>query len=502
MKRACALMAAAAATAAHGQVVINEIFQNPPGSGSSADVFYEYIELYGEPGLDLTGYAIALFKGGADDGDDIPETVPEIDEAYSLDGLSIGANGFLVIANDNSGFSEIGLLTPAAATFAGFSGTHIPSTDTPGNLANGDSSTYLLVRRRPLHSVVNGMSVYAPGYAFRKDPNPDIDFDGKLDFGIEAGGSAEMLDPLQIVDEVAWSDNGGKEYVRSSEQEISDTPGFDPDALSRQAYFGTNPMLGLRLDSMNATVPTRTADEEWVYGDMTPTLVDLEYDPLETGAPTDPAGDGFADIDVTGFTLTPGDFNDAAGLTQFRFVRGDFDFDGVVTEDDASIISASLGRHLDELSDCLDEMGMPIIDPSTSQPFQCWVEGRELQGIMAMRRMDPADGVGGANADDVTQSDIDAFNTEFPFAPDCIGDVTTTGATLPGQPGFGEPDGAADLDDLGYFLGFFLVNDASVADLTSTGATLDGQPGFGIPDSFVDIDDLGYFLNFWLQGCS
>ncbi|MEM9064069.1 MAG: GC-type dockerin domain-anchored protein [Planctomycetota bacterium] len=86
-------------------------------------------------------------------------------------------------------------------------------------------------------------------------------------------------------------------------------------------------------------------------------------------------------------------------------------------------------------------------------------------------------------------------------ATTCIADLTTTGATLAGQPGFGVPDGTADLDDLGYFLGFFLNNDASVADVTTSGATLEGQPGFGIPDGSVDLDDLGYYLNFWLLGC-
>ncbi|MEM9065984.1 MAG: hypothetical protein AAGB51_10890 [Planctomycetota bacterium] len=36
------------------------------------------------------------------------------------------------------------------------------------------------------------------------------------------------------------------------------------------------------------------------------------------------------------------------------------------------------------------------------------------------------------------------------------------------------------------------------ADLTTTGATLQGQPGFGIPDGTVDLDDLGFFLSIWL----
>ena len=38
------------------------------------------------------------------------------------------------------------------------------------------------------------------------------------------------------------------------------------------------------------------------------------------------------------------------------------------------------------------------------------------------------------------------------------------------------------------------------ADVTTTGATLPNQDGFGIPDGVVDLDDLGFFLNLWLLG--
>ncbi|MEM9066057.1 MAG: GC-type dockerin domain-anchored protein [Planctomycetota bacterium] len=79
-------------------------------------------------------------------------------------------------------------------------------------------------------------------------------------------------------------------------------------------------------------------------------------------------------------------------------------------------------------------------------------------------------------------------------------DLTTTGATLAGQLGFGEADGIVDLDDLGYFLGFWLGGDL-IADFTSTGATLPGQIGFGEADGVVDLDDLGFFLGLWLAGC-
>ncbi|NER06293.1 MAG: lamin tail domain-containing protein, partial [Okeania sp. SIO3C4] len=85
-----AAMSLTIASVAPAQVVINEVYENPPGSGSIADAQWEYIELYGQPGLSLDGYAIGLVKGGTDpDGDDIPTVIPEIDEAFSLDGLSI-----------------------------------------------------------------------------------------------------------------------------------------------------------------------------------------------------------------------------------------------------------------------------------------------------------------------------------------------------------------------------------------------------------------------------
>jgi len=99
-------------------------------------------------------------------------------------------------------------------------------------------------------------------------------------------------------------------------------------------------------------------------------------------------------------------------------------------------------------------------------------------------------------------SGSDIVFTWRPPSPACSpADVTTTGATLAGQPGFGVPDGVADPDDLGYYLGFWLVSDAAVADMTTSGATLAGQPGFGVPDGVVDLDDLGFFLNVWSQGC-
>ncbi|MEL6795630.1 MAG: hypothetical protein AAFO89_02295 [Planctomycetota bacterium] len=457
MNRFASVFLVCVAGTANAQVVINEIIQDPPGGDSN----WEYIELYGKPGMDLTGYAIGLFKGGADEnGDDIPETVPEIDEAFTLDGLSLGPTGFLILVNDDLG--DAAFEADADATISFFDAQHIPTTDTAGNLANGDSSTYLLVRARPNHSISGGVSVYDPGYSFRKEPNPDSDFDGKLDFGIEGGGALQ-IDPLQIVDEIAWSDNGGKEYVRSSDQEISDTPNFEPDAVSRVSYFGTNPMLGNRVNGSGEVVSTRSADEEFIYGEIGRLagtnpggLPEFGFDVLDMQAPkgpTDPNGPRydcppspsgemdctqtpggsflFDDIQLvtdpglaseTGFVLTPGAFNDDPrfGVTQFRFVTADFDFDGDADADDLSLIQSRVGATLDDRIDCVDDAGMPIIDPATSQPFQCYEwEGRGFNATEAMRNMDMADGPGGTNADAVTAADLAAAQAIIPVGRLC-----------------------------------------------------------------------------------
>ncbi len=465
------------AASAMGQVVINEVWENPPGDGDIFDPAFEYIELYGEPGTNLTGWAIAQIKGGADvNGDNIPEARPEIDEAFSLDGLVIGSNGFLVVYNDTAGISDIPFFMPAETTGIGFTAAHIPAGDTPGKLANDGSSSYVLVRRRALHSVVGGVSVYDAGYAFKKDINPDIDYDGKFDFGFEipAVGTipASVIEPVQTIDDVAWSNLGGKEYVISSEQEISETPGFNPDAISRVAYYGANPLLGLRIDSSGQTVPTRTADEEWIYGEQGPADGAFTYVPAESGAPTDPNGDGFQDIDIAGFAMTPGDFNDSGPVTQFRFVRGDFNFDGVADSADGALIAASLGHDLDMLTDCLDANGDPVV--IDGEILQCTVyEGRAANGLLAMMNMDKADGTAGGNNTAVTQGDIDAWNNEFGTAGCNEADIA-------------EPFGILDLADITAFVGAFLAQDGA--------ADLNG-------DTLFDLADITAFVGAFNAGC-
>ena len=89
---------------AQATVFINEVFINPPGSAT--DDSREFIELMGTPSMKLDGYAVAVLNGTevkyyfpAGSIPPLPdgETGPEIDEFFSLDGLTLGKNGLLAL---------------------------------------------------------------------------------------------------------------------------------------------------------------------------------------------------------------------------------------------------------------------------------------------------------------------------------------------------------------------------------------------------------------------
>lgn len=405
------------------QVVINEVHENPPGSGT--DPAWEYIELYGRPGMSLTGYAVVVVKGGNEVG-----ASSEVDEAFHLDGLSIGSNGLLVLYNNTGGPSFIPSRVSAGTTLATFTAQHIPTTDTAGNFANDDSSTYILMRRRPLHSLSGSTSVYAPGYAWRKDINPDTDWNSRVDLPDHPSGGL-TLEGYQMVDDVAWSHNGGKEYTRQTQQEISTTEGFNPDCVVRVRYYGDNPRRGHRFNSEGEIAFTRTADEEFVYGDLISVPL-LQFDAARSDGPTDPNGptyDGSCDpdtdptcsaspdgtylfdpINLAGFAMTPGNFNDGgvSGIAQFRWVIGDFNFDGIADIEDHYLIHARLGATLDDSQTIPDDNNTPD-EPSDDFTYTGYKwQGRDFNALLAMLNMSSTDGPGGTNASTITPMDIEA----------------------------------------------------------------------------------------------
>jgi len=479
------IAAALIAAAGNAQVVLNEVWSNPAGGGSSGDDRYEYIELYGKPGMKLDGYMLASVFGGADDGNNIPgplptgwdqgDELPEIDEAWSLDGLTIGSNGFFVLYNNNGNNSNIPALLPAATTRATYISKHIPTSDVAGRIKNDGSATFILVRRRPFHTLVSngaggftsmydGSANYFSGsrYAWRKDVNPDVNCDGMLDlngiatqngfpylpetpvnsedtsYSVVPTPAPMTLEPYQMVDDITWSNGGGKEYSRSQQQEISDTTNFNPDAISRIHYYGTNPNLGDRLDSLNHVVPTHTADEEFIYGDV-PTNSTRLYDATLSGGPTFPGqtpGSRFNDISREGFAMTPGNFNDGVTtgafgvtVTQFRWVTGDFNFDGIVDCSDRELLESRLGATLDDTETHIKDRGTPeTTDDLTITGWWKW-QGRSFNALLSMLNMNTTDGPSATNSNAVTSADLAAFDAAFPglCASTCPADLNNDG---------------------------------------------------------------------------
>ena len=80
---------------------------------------------------------------------------------------------------------------------------------------------------------------------------------------------------------------------------------------------------------------------------------------------------------------------------------------------------------------------------------------------------------------------------------DCRPDLTTT--AVPGQPGYGTPNGVVNSDDFFYFLTQYAQANLAVCDLT-TGA-IPAQPGYGVPNGILNSDDFFYFLALFGAGC-
>jgi hypothetical protein len=391
---------------ARSQVLLNEIFENPPGRGVG-EVGWEFLELYGRPGMSLDGCVVLLLKGGADaNRDGAPEIEPQIDEIYDLTGVRLGADGFFTLVGSRADgespiadrffmpdprFDRRRPESPANPRWLGamsFQAATGPGSSRISRLDNHGSSTYVLARIRPedLGAVrlIRGAS-------------HDADFDGQIDPVIRIDGRPIAFPVLQVLDEVAWSNRGGREYLLFDQNELSETHGFNPDALSRVAYYPDAPARGFRTKdriSSDGQIagfdirPTTAADEGFVYGVLDSTLfprmlayfdgydfagwprlkgptdqralplyiTDIDPEPDQTpfgGIVPRRSGKGFLlqDIALGGFLLTPGGPNDHPDgrFRQFRFRDGDLNMDGLVDDRDTLIARALLGADVSEM---------------------------------------------------------------------------------------------------------------------------------------------------------
>ncbi|MCA9288327.1 MAG: hypothetical protein KDA05_07075 [Phycisphaerales bacterium] len=88
------------------------------------------------------------------------------------------------------------------------------------------------------------------------------------------------------------------------------------------------------------------------------------------------------------------------------------------------------------------------------------------------------------------------FGTTVIVTP-CRPDLTTT--AIPGQAGYGEPDGVLNNDDFAYYLAQFAAGNVLVGDQTH--AAIPDQPGYGMPDGVLTNDDFFFYLAIFAAGC-
>ncbi len=395
---------------AQGTVFINEVFINPPGPGGNpgeGDGLYEYIELFGVPNRRLDGYAIAVLNGTKMSRQyplgsipPVPDPGPEIDEFFSLDGLTLGDNGLLVLG--------IGTPDPEWVYSALLSDSNFQKRDTiwngnldsPGEIFNNGSLTIMLIRNRPgiteanptdpngllwgkeiqhdhqLITPVNGYDQFGNGNIDRGEPNGM----GGYTHDLTGLWNSDLSDDLEIVDEVSYEDSSGWEYDTDGRHvdefssdcslphrhvhALDDPDGFSPDAISRVDYRtkgeGWAPSGG-GIGEMNGGRNWQdTATEQWIRGQSLTDMVIPEsrwvahfYDitgeakpcsvqPYETHVPLwldDGIGTDFDFLTAKSYEIAAGRINKLA----IPFIPGDTDRDGDCDNDDIIKIAAVFG---------------------------------------------------------------------------------------------------------------------------------------------------------------
>jgi hypothetical protein len=388
-------------------VFISEVFINPPGSFDSTQ---EFIELMGTPGMKLDGYAVANVNGALTKYYPLGSIPPipfavaqEIDELISLDGLTLGQNGILVVG---VGFPfHYETLLPDSNfdnwldNWNGVNGSNPPS-----QLSNDGSTTVVLLRRRPGRTQADdanpgglrwGKDVLPDGEVITPVMNPQTSQpadqlgDGNIDRGDpdNIGGFTLDLkgvstpsddDDLEVVDEVSFESDQGWEYdfdgrrvdVGSTSTKlrerrvhaIGDPQGFNPDCITRVDYRTKGP--GWPPFSGTGQLPNGnnwqdTAAEQWIRGDTVVGGTGSGGFPLiyfDIGANTNPdavqpyrthvpqwlANGSAPDFNFT----TPNSVPVAAGRVNpyaIPFIPGDVDRDGDCDADDIAKLAAVFG---------------------------------------------------------------------------------------------------------------------------------------------------------------
>jgi hypothetical protein len=390
-------------------VFINEAFINPPG-GASFDVIREFIELAGTPRMKLDGYAVAILNGTGQKyypAGTIPPVpiTPEIDEFFSLDGLTLGDNGLLALLVTNPAFDKYPELfnSQTDALWVNWNGLWNGGRDLPGTINNDGSVTILLIRNRP--GITEADPTNPAGLIWGKETRVDEILlqdvyydavlgwmdqwgDGHIDIGDPNGLGGDSLDmtgvfetpgdlsdDLEVVDEVSFEDDAGHEYDTDDRHvdfgsthegfphrhvhSLDNPIGFNPDALTRVDYRtigdGWAPAVGATGEMPGGNNWQDMATEQWIRGgSVGPAGYPPHFYYDNASEPVNPIQAYETNVplwlnDGAGADYNFGAANSywiAAGLTNplcIPFIPGDVDRDGDCDSDDIAKIASVFG---------------------------------------------------------------------------------------------------------------------------------------------------------------
>ena len=373
-----------APTADQQKLRINEILINPSGGGSNDDR-WEYIEVYGCPNTPLNGLALVIVNDPSSASND-----SEIDEAIYIPAAGGGvptyqtnSSGYFVFWNTNTTSNNLITQVQNSDVYMELPANTMRQTDEDGDLLDlsGDDITDLTTRyecgMRERDNGDDGAKIANDGsltvmligftgntgssYLEPSDVEKDDDVsDGDAVLNLPSAAAWTDGSGFYLIDEIAYSDDGGSEFTFSEANEIDFTPSFKPDALSRcddvaEATY-TDRWLELEWDEDEDGVcgeqgsPTdigtdgfRSAYQDWVFGDVNGSL-EFVYGagdaalPSSSGATTQVLCSA---IDAYG--LTPGSANEAGQISAScasPLAGEDLDGDGAVTVNDLILAAA------------------------------------------------------------------------------------------------------------------------------------------------------------------
>lgn len=191
----------AAAPLAFGQMYINEVYLDPPGS--SGDLVYEYVELRGEPNASLEDTYFIVLENETGTPTANPGQIEAVFDLGSLSNPFLGSNGFLTLTQAGASYSglnpESNNLQSNLVSYTWGSGpaSSVGFTDEGSNgVMENSGGTFILLKN-------NGGSATAPTIA-----SPDlIDLDADDDNEIDSG---TIYDSWTILDSIGISGDPGE----------------------------------------------------------------------------------------------------------------------------------------------------------------------------------------------------------------------------------------------------------------------------------------------------